>query len=515
MIKAASRAPYTIIFGSANKDDAVIVPIFDRGSPEKTFSNFGAKNYPNPNIFSAKRGQTLVMPKVKGRHQILLGMGEINTLTKTGCEEIGAALHKTLAAQGFKSASLIVPHFGESPLTSETISAHIASGILLKAYSFTKYKSSDKPSEPVTLYCLPVQPEKAAEEFAALEAVSKGVYLARDLGNEPPNVAYPESIAGHVDRVFANSNVNVHIFETQKLRALHAGGILAVGQGSRKPPRMVVMEYDGTGGKSKRPDLALVGKGVTFDTGGISIKSAGGMEDMKYDMSGAADVVGTMLALSQRNARTHVIGVIGLAENMPDGNAYRPGDVVHLMSGKSVEIVNTDAEGRLVLSDCLTYVEKTYKPKAIIDLATLTGACIAALGHTMAAVITRDETLERKIVGAGRAVNELCWPMPLHDDFTRAVRASKIADIKNQAAGPGTSTAGAFLEQAILNKTPWAHLDIAGMAWNAPGKLSPDDGTASGFGVRLLNRLIADHFERKDAITAPHAKPAGPARKPQ
>lgn len=513
MFDAVPRTPYNIVFGSAPahaQPRIIITPVYDQGSFAATFAKSSHK--PNEKLFTAAPGQTYVLPGADGRVEVLLGMGKGDALTETACEEIGAALQKTIASHGLSNATLVVPKNGATGLSSETIAAHIASGVVLKAYQFNKYKSSGKASEPVTLYCLPTQPEKAEQEFLKLGAVAKGVYLARDLGNEPPNVAFPSAITNHVIDTFANTKVRVRVIDPEEMKNLGMGGILAVGQGSRRAPRMVVMEYDGTNGKHKNPDLALVGKGVTFDTGGISIKSAGGMEDMKYDMSGAADVIGTMLALSGRNANTHVVGIVGLAENMPDGNAYRPGDVIRLHSGKTVEIVNTDAEGRLVLSDCLSYVEKTYKPKAIIDLATLTGACIAALGHTMAAVITRNEKLERQIIGAGRAVNELCWPMPLHDDFTRAVRASKIADIKNQAAGPGTSTAGAFLEHAILNKTPWAHLDIAGMAWNAPGKLSPDDGTASGFGVRLLNRLIADHFEHKGGKPAPAQKVKGPTK---
>lgn len=505
--------------GGAPQPSILVYPIMDLGDYHKTvqYGGLSASMSADEKLFSGKRGQTLPI-MANGETILLLGMGTPDSLTESACAEIGAALQQTL--RRFTSQEIIISpvktgRHAQPELTAETIAAHMASGALLKGYSFTKYKTSDKKGDADTatkLYFTGIDSDKAAALYAPLKAVADGVYLARDLANEPPNVAYPEAVADTVKETFdANSGVTVRVFGPSSLEDMKAGGILAVGQGSKRPPCMVVMEYDGTGGKHKRPDVALVGKGVTFDTGGISIKPSANMQDMKYDMSGAADVIGTMLALSRRKADTHVIGIVGLAENMPDGNAYRPGDVIRLMSGKTVEITNTDAEGRLVLSDCLTYVEKTYKPKAIIDLATLTGACVAALGHTFAAVLTRDEKLEKRIIKAGRAVDELCHPMPLHDVFTQAVQGSRIADLNNSVPGPGTSTAGAFLEQAILNKTPWAHLDIAGMAWGAPGKLSPDDGTASGFGVRLLDRLVRDQYERTPGPApatrpAPHAK---------
>lgn len=504
------RSGFHFTFGDNtgnSKDPAmVVVPVFERPKKGWRAGDPVALLPDDHKIFNARRNECLIAD-CGSTPTLVLGLGAPETLDEGACEEIGAALQKAVKGQSKKL--IYVNPFRDDFLKNtkldsfESYAAHIASGMLLKSYSFTGYKTFAKEEDKnVANIVFPVANSKKAEAvFAQLRATAEGVYLARDLGNEPPNVAYPASIANKVVDTFKDSNVSVRVIDPEQLKNLGAGGILAVGQGSRRPPRMVVMEYDGTGGKSKRPDLALVGKGVTFDTGGISIKSASNMDEMKYDMCGSADVIGAMVALSLRNANTHVVAVVGLAENMPDGNAYRPGDVISLMSGKTVEIINTDAEGRLVLSDCLTYVEKTYSPKAIIDLATLTGACITALGHTMAAVITRDEKLERKIVKAGRAVDELCHPLPLHDDFTKAVKGSKIADLKN-STGPaaGSSCAGAFLEQAILKKTPWAHLDIAGMAWNAPGKLRPDDDTASGFGVRLLDCLIRDNFEHADRL---------------
>ncbi len=514
--RAATRVTFAPLAYDAPQTSVLVYPAFDLGDQQKTrAANPMASAYipGDEKVFSAKRGQTLSLYS-HGRSILLLGMGAPDTLDATACEETGAALHKALAAQSLPHAD-IIPRISPEMLktiplaTTEAIAAHIASGALLKGYSFNKYKTMDKSPVALELTFRCSKPNLAESLFAPLSAVADGVWLARDLANEPPNVAFPLAVAQEAtDALAENGNVRVKTFTLPDLKEMGAGGIIAVGQGSRRSPCMVVMEYDGTNGRSKYPDLALVGKGVTFDTGGISIKPAANMQDMKYDMCGAADVVGTMLALSRRKANTHVVGVIGLAENMPDGNAYRPGDILRLMSGKSVEITNTDAEGRLVLSDCLTYVEKTFKPKAIIDLATLTGACVAALGHSFAAVLTRDEKLQKRLVKTGAAVNEPCWPLPLHDAFTQAVRGSKFADLNNSVPGPGTSTAGAFLEQAILKKTPWAHLDIAGMAWAAPGPLTPDDGSASGFGVRLLDRLVRDYYEHKSPA-AP--VPQGPA----
>lgn len=518
----ARRFSYAISF-DATKDRAssqpglLVYPVFDLGDHQQTCTGGPVAYMPDDStLFSGKRGQTLPVI-VNGKTILLLGLGSPKTLNALACEEIGGALQQALTKQG--NAHVIVnpaknPNLAKG-LDNETFAAHLASGILLKGYSFTKYKTADNDNKAkdISISFTVVNKGRAEAAYAPLHAAAQGVFLARDLANEPPNVAYPEAVADMICNAFPENDSTVHVkfFSAGALSDMKAGGILAVGQGSSRPPCMVVMEYDGTNGKHKRPDLALVGKGVTFDTGGISIKPSANMQDMKYDMCGAADVVGTMLALSKRKANTHVVGIVGLAENMPGPNAYRPGDVIRLMSGKTVEITNTDAEGRLVLSDCLTYIEKTYKPKAIIDLATLTGACVAALGHTFAAVLTRDEKLEKNIIKAGRSVDELCHPMPLHDVFTQAVCGSKIADLNNSVAGPGTSTAGAFLEQAILNKTPWAHLDIAGMAWNAPGKLSPADGTASGFGVRLLDRLVHNNFEQDPAknktLNGPKAKP--------
>lgn len=506
MADTSWRTPINVKFTASSGAPAgsiTVYPVFDLGSHDKTCKGGPASMPADSKLFSAKRGQTMIVQDL-GRSVMLLGMGTPDSLDATACEEVGAALQKALTAQSARSV-FIQPVRAEQlkkgkPGTPAAIAAHIASGTLLKGYSFQKYKSAaNDGARPFDLAFCCADPKAAEAAFAPLKAVAEGVYIARDLANEPPNVAYPQAVANAIHDAFRGSNVRIRTFYADNLREMKAGGILAVGQGSKRPPCMVVMDYNGTGGEGDRPALALVGKGVTFDTGGISLKPGANMQDMKYDMSGAADVIGTMLALSARKANVHVVGVVGLAENMPDGGAYRPGDVIRLMSGKTVEVTNTDAEGRLVLSDCLTWVEKTHKPKAIIDLATLTGACVAALGHTFAAVLTRDEKLERWIVKAGRAVDELCHPMPLHEAFTQAVRGSKIADLNNSVPGPGTSTAGAFLEQAILNKTPWAHLDIAGMAWGAPGKLRPDDGTATGFGVRLLNRLIADYFEEKTA----------------
>jgi leucyl aminopeptidase len=340
-------------------------------------------------------------------------------------------------------------------------------------------------------------PAAARRDFADMEKVAEGVFFTRDLVSEPANVIFPKSLAAEAKKL-TKLGVKVQVLGIAEMRKLGMGALLGVGQGSAHESQLLIMRWDGAGtrgkGKAAAP-VAFVGKGVTFDTGGISIKPAANMEDMKWDMGGAGAVIGAMRALAGRKAKANVIGVCALVENMPSGTAQRPGDIVTSMSGQTIEVINTDAEGRLVLADALWYVQEKFKPRAIVDLATLTGAIIIALGHEYAGLFANDDKLSEKLTAAGTAVGEGLWRLPLGDAYDKAID-SDAADMKNVGNRAGGSiTAAQFLQRFIKKGTPWAHLDIAGVAWASKGKSTvPKGGT--GFGVRLLDRFVADTYER-------------------
>ena len=338
----------------------------------------------------------------------------------------------------------------------------------------------------------------AAKARAAWErgkAVAEGVFLTRDLVSEPPNVLTPAEMAKRCEKL-AELGLKVEVLGPKELQKLGFGAMLGVSQGSVNEPRMVVMHWNGAGGgkgKDKEKPVVFVGKGVTFDTGGISIKPAGGMEDMKWDMAGAGTVVGLMATLAGRKAKVDAIGLVGLVENMPSGSAQRPGDVVKSYSGQTIEVINTDAEGRLVLCDVLYYAQEKYDPKFMVDLATLTGAIIIGLGHEHAGLFSNDDTLSQRLHEAGKATGEKVWRMPLDDAYDKQLR-SEIADMKNIGGrNAGSITAAQFL-QRFVNNVPWAHLDVAGTAMDAP-RNAINQSWGSGWGVRLLDRLVADHYE--------------------
>jgi leucyl aminopeptidase len=376
------------------------------------------------------------------------------------------------------------------------VAANIAYGAGLRSYQFSKYKTTLKPEQKITLEKLTVMtgdPAGARKPYDTLEKVTQAVFLTRDLVSEPANIIHPESLADEI-RKLAKSGLKIEVLGEKQMQKLGFGALLGVGQGSDRESQLVVMRWDGaSGAKDKRP-IAFVGKGVTFDTGGISIKPAGGMEDMKWDMAGAGAVIGVMAALALRKAKVNAVGVVGLVENMPSGNAQRPGDVVTSLSGQTVEVINTDAEGRLVLADALTYVQDKYKPRAIVDLATLTGAIIISLGKVNAGLFSNDDTLADRLIAAGKQAGEPLWRMPMGDAYDKAIN-SDIADMKNVSAGRdgGSIIAAQFLKRFIKD-TPWAHLDIAGTAWaDKDTPICPKGATA--FGVRLLDRLVAENYE--------------------
>ena len=411
-------------------------------------------------------------------------------------EELGGGLVPKLRALAVREAWLASPEgldIGHAP--AEAMAA-MALGAALRGYRFTRYSSKggeddDQPPPPPrgteTLRLLLPEGEAA---LARGRAVAEAVARARDLVSEPANVLTPKAFADACAGLAA-SGVEVEILDRDALAGLGMNALLAVAQGSAQPPFVAAMRWNGGG--EERP-LALVGKGICFDTGGISIKQAAGMEDMKWDMAGAAAVFGAMLALAGRKARANVVGVVGLAENMPSGTATRPGDVVTSMAGKTIEIVNTDAEGRLLLCDVLHYTKERFRPKAMIDLATLTGAVVVALGHERAGLFATDEALAAHLTAAGDATGELLWRLPMGKAYEKHVR-SAIADLKNVGRGrEAGSTAGAVFLRRFVGDVPWAHLDIAGTAWTARDlPLAPKGAT--GFGVRLLDRLVAEHFE--------------------
>ena len=363
-------------------------------------------------------------------------------------------------------------------------------GLKLKSYSFDKYKT--KKNKIKISITVTGQNKPSLENQTKFKAIEQGTFYTRDLVSEPGNILHPDEYAKRLSSL-RKYGLKVNIYDEKKLKKLGMNTLLGVGQGSIRGSYLVTLEWNGLNNKSK--PLAFVGKGVCFDTGGISLKPAKFMEDMTYDMAGSAVVVGLMKSLALRKAKINAVGVVGLVENMPGGNAQRPGDIVKSYSGKTVEILNTDAEGRLVLADALTYTEEKFKPKIIIDLATLTGAIIVSLGSEYAGLFSNDDKLSKQLIQAGEIVEEKVWRMPLNKNFDKLIN-SKNADMQNinYIGGAGSITAAQFLQRFILNKTPWAHLDIAGMAFSKYGG-ALNSGGATGYGVRLLNKLIEDYYE--------------------
>jgi leucyl aminopeptidase len=445
--------------------------------------------------FTGRNEETLAIlapPQLDVARVLLLGIGKPGPAERTAWQNRGGQIVAQLNAAGESTAAVAV----DVPADGDAAAADLAFGARLRSYRFDKYRTKEKPEQKPTLNELTFLVEGASaakRAFAPLEKVADGIFFTRDLVSEPGNILYPETLAQQA-RSLAKLDVAVEVLDEKEIKKLGMGALLGVGQGSAKPPRLVVMEWNGLGrSKNSRP-LAFLGKGVTFDTGGISIKPAAGMEDMKWDMAGAGVVIGLMKALAGRKAKVHAVGIIGLVENMPSGSAQRPGDIVRTMSGQTVEVLNTDAEGRLVLADALWYCQERFKPQFMIDLATLTGAIIVALGSEYAGLFSNDEELSARLTAAGNAVGERLWRMPLGDAYDRLID-SDAADVKNIAGGrdAGSITAAQFL-QRFVNGLPWAHLDIAGTTWSKKdAPIVPKGATA--FGVRLLERFVAEHYE--------------------
>lgn len=432
--------------------------------------------------------------KVAYERLLAVSVGDPAKLNARAAQDIGGAIYTKLASGGLKQVSIACVAPGKSALSDDAMAAELAYGMRLAAYRFAKYRTKGPEAEAPTLASIRILAAghaSARKQFGKLDKIADGVFMARDLLEEPPNVLYPGSFAERCEEL-VKLGVEVDVLDAAQMQKLGMGSLLGVAMGSARPGKLVTMRWRGR--KRGPGPLALVGKGVTFDTGGISIKPAGGMEDMKYDMGGAAAVVGAMKAIAGRKAKADVVGVIGLVENMPSDRAQRPGDVVTSMSGQTIEVINTDAEGRLVLADALWYTQKTFNPCAVIDLATLTGAIVVALGGVHGGMYANDDALAGDLTAAGESTGETLWRMPLGDDYDKQI-ASNIADMKNVGGREGGSiTAAQFLKRFVMDKTPWAHLDIAGVAWTTKDKPTVPKGGV-GFGVRLLDRLVADRYE--------------------
>jgi leucyl aminopeptidase len=364
-------------------------------------------------------------------------------------------------------------------------------GLKLKSYQFNIYKSK-KNKKVISINVYGNRNKILKQDYLRFKALEEGSFFARDLVSEPGNILHPDEYVKRIN-ILKKFGLRIMIYDKKKLKKLGMNALLGVGQGSIRGSYLVTIEWNGAKNNSK--PLAFIGKGVCFDTGGYSLKPAKFMEDMTYDMAGSATVVGLMKNLAIRKSKINAVGVVGLVENMISGNAQRPGDIVKSYSGQTIEVLNTDAEGRLVLADALTFTEKKYKPKFIIDLATLTGAIIVSLGSEYAGLFSNDDKLSKQLLEAGDKVDEKLWRMPLHENYDKLIN-SKNADMQNinYNGGAGSTTAAQFLQRFILNKTPWAHLDIAGMAFSKYGG-ALNSGGATGYGVRLLNKLIEDNYE--------------------
>jgi leucyl aminopeptidase len=444
--------------------------------------------------FEGKREAVLdVLAPGGGFNRVLVvGLGKTESITAREIELVGGAVAGALQSAKVKSAVIgLLPELkGHAPAEATAL---IASGASLRVYSFDGYKSKkpDKDKALADVTFLSADVAKAKKAFVPYDALREGVHLARDLVNEPANILVPITFANRAKEL-SKVGVAVEILSPAQMKKLGMGALLGVAQGSPNEPRLVVMRWNG--GKAGDKPVAFIGKGVTFDTGGISIKPAAGMEDMKGDMGGAACVTGLMLALAKRKAKANVIGAIGLVENSVDGNAQRPGDVVKSMSGQTIAVLNTDAEGRLVLADVLWYIQDKYKPKFMVNLATLTGAILVALGKEHAGLFSNNDELSTRISEAGYATGEKVWRMPLTPEYDKLIDHD-VADVKNLGGRfAGSITAAQFL-QRFVNNVPWVHLDVAGTAMDSV-KSSINQSWASGWGVRLLNHLVAKHYEK-------------------
>ncbi|HEX5183861.1 MAG TPA: leucyl aminopeptidase [Allosphingosinicella sp.] len=433
--------------------------------------------------------ETFVQDGDQVRRLLLVGLGA-NRDEAGLYERIGGTLAGRLLISGETRLAIDISGLG---LSAEA-AARIGFASAARGWRYDNYRTKlGRKQKPTLEDVVIVGADKGAETaWKAKAALLDGLSFTRELVTEPANIIYPESFVARARKRLEPLGVEFEVLDEKKMAELGFGALLGVGQGSVKPPRLLVMRWNGGG--QARP-IVFVGKGITFDTGGISIKPAAGMEAMKWDMGGAGAVTGAMVALAGRKAKANVVGICALAENMPDGNAQRPGDVVTSYSGQTVEVINTDAEGRLVLSDAMAWAQREIQPEVMVDLATLTGAIIISLGHEYAGMFANDDGLAAQLAAAGAATGDKLWRMPLAEAYDKLIE-SQIADMKN--VGPregGSITAAMFLQRFVESGVKWAHLDIAGMAWSDKAGSLYDKG-ATGFGVALLDRFVADNFEK-------------------
>jgi leucyl aminopeptidase len=441
--------------------------------------------------FTGAKGQTLdiLAPEGGPARLLLVGAGKPEAFDAVGAEHAAATAYGALKTSGLTNLRI------ELPSPEAALAARAALGVRLACYRFDKYRTKEPAEKKPTLthaQIVAADPDGARTEFPALAALADAVSFTRDLVSEPANVLYPVEFARRVKEL-ESLGLEVEILGEAEMARLGMGSLLGVGQGSVRESQLVVVRWNGADDKSAQP-IAFVGKGVCFDTGGISIKPADGMEDMKWDMGGAGAVAGLMHVLAGRKAKVNAVGILGLVENMPDGNAQRPGDVVTSMSGQTIEVINTDAEGRLVLADAIWYCQDRFKPKFMVDLATLTGAIIISLGNDYAGLFSNNDELAGALLAASGAEGEPLWRMPLPEQYNRQID-SQIADVKNTGGRPGGSITAALFIQKFVNGVPWAHLDIASTAWKKGSTVPTLPEGATGFGVRLLNRMVADKYE--------------------
>ncbi|MFZ5671079.1 MAG: leucyl aminopeptidase [Pseudomonadota bacterium] len=440
--------------------------------------------------FAGKPGQSveLVAPSgLEADRLVIVGCGPDAGWGGDCAERFAAQAYGAVKTSGAETLFVMTPGAAAEE------SARAAFGAALAAYRFDRYMTTEKPDRKPSVQTVKVvatDPAAAEAAFAPLKALAEAICFSRDLVSEPPNVLYPAEFARRV-KALESLGLEVEILGEAEMAKLGMGSLLGVGQGSVRESQLAVMQWKG-GGEAQ--PIAFVGKGVCFDTGGVSLKPADSMEDMKWDMGGGAAVAGVMHALAGRKAKVNAVGILGLVENMPDGAAQRPGDVVTSMSGQTIEIINTDAEGRLVLADALWYCQDRFKPQFMIDLATLTGAIIISLGNDYAGLFSNDDGLSEKLLAASKASGEPLWRMPMPDAYNKQIE-SVIADVKNTGGRPAGSITAALFLQKFVNGLPWAHLDIASTAWKKPSTVATIPEGATGFGVRLLDRLVADAYE--------------------
>ena len=462
---------------------------------DEKFKLNGVKKYLSNNEFSyvsellktSDLKKNLFVFEVNSKKKIILL--SIKNKTKTSdFENLGGEFYKRIN-HGKNAEYCIISDSVDNKF--KNFLGHFLHGLKLKSYEFNKYKTK-KNLRQISINIVGNKNKPSSSNQIKFKALEEGTFYARDLVSEPGNILHPDEYVKRISSL-RKDGLKINIYDEKKLKKLGMYALLGVGQGSVRGSYLVTMEWNGAKNNSK--PLAFVGKGVCFDTGGYSLKPARFMEDMTYDMAGSATVVGLMKNFALRKAKVNAVGVVGLVENMVSGNAQRPGDIVKSYSGKTIEVLNTDAEGRLVLADALTFTEKKFKPKFIIDLATLTGAIIVCLGSEYAGLFSNDDKLSKQIFDAGSKVEEKVWRMPLHKNYDKLMN-SKNADVQNinYVGGAGSTTAAQFLQRFILNKTPWAHLDIAGMAFSKYGG-ALNSGGATGFGVRLLNQLVEENYE--------------------